>query len=144
MLLISTNGKTWLFDLHKLITKVCSDEGLTLETSATPPHRRRTYHITFVSNPYSAYSPTQKKQFFPKLVLQCFWNLGPVQTSHFSCAEYNSLIIYIKSATSETIKFGRFELCAICVEYSTAPVEYSAKVQLVFQTSNFSCTEYKA
>ena len=40
----------------------------------------------------------------------------------------NSRIIYMKSATSETIKFGRFELCATCVEYSTAPVEYSAEV----------------
>ena len=56
----------------------------------------------------------------------------------------HSRIIYMKSATSETIKFGRFELCATCVEYSTASVEYSANVQLVFQTSNFSCTEYNA
>ena len=35
----------------------------------------------------------------------------------------------MRSATSETIKLGRFELCAACVEYSTAPVEYSANVQ---------------
>ena len=46
--------------------------------------------------------------------LQCFSLIegmfGPVQTSHFSCAEYNSRIICIRSATSETIKFGRFEL----------------------------------
>ena len=41
----------------------------------------------------------------------------------FSCTEYNSRIICMRSATSETIKFGRFELCAACVEYSTAPVD---------------------
>ena len=70
--------------------------------------------------------------------------LSPAQTSLFLCAEYNSRIICMRSATSETIKFGRFESCAACVAYSTAPVEYSAKVQLVFQTSNFSCVEYNA
>ena len=35
-------------------------------------------------------------------------------------------------------------LCATCIEHSKAPIKYSAKVQLVFQTSNFSCTEYNA
>ena len=43
---------------------------------------------------------------------------------------------------SGTIEFGRFELCATCVEYSTAPVEYSAKVQLVFCMHRIQCINY--
>ena len=50
----------------------------------------------------------------------------------------------MRSMTSETIKFGRFELCAACVEYSTVPVKYLENVQLVFQMLNFSCAEYNA
>ena len=38
----------------------------------TISQRRKTYHINLCwSNPYSAYSLTQKKQFFLKLVFQC-------------------------------------------------------------------------
>ena len=37
----------------------------------TISHRRKTYHIILCwSNPYSAYSPTQKNRFFSKLVFQ--------------------------------------------------------------------------
>ena len=45
---------------------VCSNEGLTLETSVhTKSNRRKPYYINFCwSNPYSAYSPTQIKLFF--------------------------------------------------------------------------------
>ena len=39
-------------------------------------HRRKTYHINLCwSNPYSAYSPTQKKHFFSKLVFRCDYGL---------------------------------------------------------------------
>ena len=59
---------------------VCSDEELTLETSAAhhiPQAKNIPYQPLLIkpwSNPYSAYSPTQKKtHFFSKLVFQCLF-----------------------------------------------------------------------
>ena len=64
-------------------------------------------------------------------------SVRPGSTSHFSSADYNSRIICMKSATSETIKFGRFEFCATRIEYSTAPVEYLEKFNWCFKHRNF-------
>ena len=59
-------------ELHN--SPVCSDEGLTLETSAKH-HIPQATNIPYQpcwSNPYLAYSPTQKNSFFSKLVFECF------------------------------------------------------------------------
>ena len=58
-------GKKWTSDFRRP-SAVCSDEGLTLETSAKhhiPPATNIPYQPCW-SNPYLAYSPTQKNSFF--------------------------------------------------------------------------------
>ena len=88
MLPISTNGKTWLFDLHKLITNYLNTdfptipqsapttEGLlTLETSAThqtPEAKNIPYQPLLVKPAFSLLANAEKTGIFSKLVFQCW------------------------------------------------------------------------
>ena len=44
----------------------------------------------------------------------------------------------------ESIKVDRFEFGETCVEDSTVLDKFAAKVRLLIQTSNFSCTKCNA
>ena len=74
MLLISTNGKTSLFDPHKFITNYLNTDLPTIPQSAptkgerskrqlnTISHRRQTYHINLVDQTHTYYCALADKQ----------------------------------------------------------------------------------
>ena len=70
--------------------------------------------------------------------------LGPVQTSNFSCAEPNVGIKYMESSTYESIKIDIFEFGSTLPFYPTGPVDKNGKMSTAIQTSNFSCAESNA
>ena len=82
----------WRFERQSFVGVVCSDEGLTLETSAThhiPQAKNMPYQpLVDQTHRYSAYSPTQKKQFLSKVRLPVFTliSLAPkLSWTHSNC-----------------------------------------------------------
>ena len=71
-------------------------------------------------------------------------NLGPVQTSNFSCTEPNVAIKYMKSSTYESIRIGRFVFGSTVPFYPTGLAGKNGKRWASVHTSIFSCTESNA
>ena len=95
-------------------------------------HRRQRYHINLCwSNPYSAYSPTQKKTFFSKLVFQCFSGCLFVCLS-VCLFVYLYVYLSVRSSVCLSICLSVFPWICLCARWSVP--EFVGSTFLLFKS----------